>query len=73
MRCYFMQDGHIAGVEILDRAEGDEGCIKRGHALFENRRKTQSADGFEIWDQARFVFRFPPDLKVPTAKQGSSL
>lgn len=65
MRCFFMADGHIASVEMLDPAKGDEGCIRQAQTLFEGRAQKFKADGFEIWDEARLVFRYPAGLKTP--------
>jgi hypothetical protein len=55
MRCYFMLDGHIAGVEILTVASDDD-AIKQAEALF--RERSQQFAGFEIWDRSRPVYRF---------------
>jgi hypothetical protein len=57
MRCYFMQDGHIVGVEALPGLSDAE-AIDRGRELFQERRGP--ADGFEIWDMARVVIQCPP-------------
>lgn len=57
MRCYFMRDGHIRAVEILTDAS-DAAAIAQAEALFEQ-RKDEFA-GFEVWDTARFVHRYPP-------------
>ena len=67
MRCYFMKDGHITKVEMLSE-NNDEGRIKQARELFDAQGKQLGADGFEVWDGGRFVFRFPADLKTPTPK-----
>ena len=59
MRCYFMKDGHISAVEILTE-NTDEDRIARSRALFAEKGKKQMADGFEVWDGPRFVYRYPP-------------
>ena len=58
MRCYFLRDGHIAGVEILPVGLSDEEAIARAHTQASKRKGL--FDGFEVWDRARFVFRRPP-------------
>ena len=58
MRCYFMRDGHIMAVEPLDQTD-DAGRIARARELFEGKGRRDGADGFEVWDGARFVYRFP--------------
>jgi hypothetical protein len=59
MRVYFMRDGHIAGVEFLNETS-DDGRIAEAATLFESKGKPKGAEGFEVWDGARFVYRFPP-------------
>ena len=58
MRCYFMSDGHIVAVELL-AATTDEGRIAEARELFNVKGKPQGAEGFEVWDGPRFVYRFP--------------
>ncbi|MGH6990676.1 MAG: hypothetical protein ACREE3_12330 [Stellaceae bacterium] len=60
MRCYFMRDGHIAGVELLSDVS-DTAAIAEALVLFKERQDKYVA--FEIWDRARFVYRFPVDDK----------
>jgi hypothetical protein len=57
MRCYFMRDGHIVGVEALPGLS-DADAIARGRELFKERKAP--TDGFEIWDMARVVIQCPP-------------
>jgi hypothetical protein len=57
MRCYFMKDGHIAGVEFLTAAN-DEALVAQAKKFFEKKRK-DGAEGFEVWDGPRFVYRYP--------------
>lgn len=59
MRCYFMRDGHIRAVEVLTDAS-DVGAIAQALVLFKEHEDKYA--GFEIWDCARFVYRFPVDL-----------
>ncbi|HXS05550.1 MAG TPA: hypothetical protein VN723_02075 [Rhizomicrobium sp.] len=58
MRCYFMREGHIVSVEFLD-SQDDAGRIAQSKKLFDSKAKSLDADGFEVWDGARFVYRFP--------------
>ena len=58
MRCYFMQRGHVAAVEVL-AGLNDEEAIKKSRELFEE-RKSAGYEGFEVWDQARMVTQEPP-------------
>jgi len=59
MRCYFLWHGHIGGVEVLE-VTSDEEAIKQAEALFEKRKK--EFEGFEVWDCARFLYRYPVAL-----------
>ncbi|MDE1903843.1 MAG: hypothetical protein KGI46_08305 [Alphaproteobacteria bacterium] len=56
MRCYFLRDGHIGAVELLTDVS-DEAAIKEAEALFKERQDKYA--GYEVWDRARFVHRFP--------------
>ena len=60
MRCYFMKDGHILSASLLGDQDDDEGHIRQAQDLFEKVGKRLDADGFEVWNGPRFVFRFPP-------------
>lgn len=55
MRCFFIRDGHVAGVEIL-RPGDDEDLIKQGWAVFNAHPKKASFQGFQVWDLARRVY-----------------
>jgi hypothetical protein len=63
MRCYFLRDGHIAGVEVLPLGLSDEDAIAKAHAVAAKRKG--SFEGFEVWDRARFVFRGAPSNTRP--------
>jgi hypothetical protein len=52
-----MRRGHIGAVEVLC-AGADDALIEQSRALFEKRRK--ESHGFEVWDRARLVYRYPP-------------
>ena len=58
MRCYFMKDGHIAGVEYLIQTD-DEERVSEAHKIFNTKGKPRGADGFEVWDGPRFIYRYP--------------
>lgn len=48
----------------------DKDAIAKAHSLF-SERKTQF-DGFEVWDQTRFLFRHPdPDASTPQPGGGT--
>jgi hypothetical protein len=69
MRCYFMSNGHIAGVEVLTVASDDD-AIKQARALFQER--SQQFAGFEVWDRSRPVYRYPAHGSdpLPTSNGG---
>ena len=71
MRCYFMRDGHIAAVKMLTVGISDAEAIETSKALFHEREATGFYDGFEVWDQARHLYRYPP-LDGPDANAGHS-
>ncbi len=61
MRCFFMFQGHITGVEILI-VKSDEEAIARAHVLFSQhleQPQTLPFDGFEVWDRERYLYRYP--------------
>ena len=55
MRCYFIRDDHIVGVEMLPPGLSEQDAISRAHTLFAKRKGP--IDGFEVWDGARMVTR----------------
>jgi hypothetical protein len=67
MRCYFMKEGHIVAVQLLE-PDDDEGHIRQAKELFDTKGKQLDAEGFEVWVGPRFLFRFPADLKTPKVK-----
>ncbi|MDE2165622.1 MAG: hypothetical protein KGJ66_04700 [Alphaproteobacteria bacterium] len=54
-----MRDGHIAAVEVLKSRTDDKAAIKEAETLFAARKAQFS--GFEVWDRARFLYRYPSD------------
>ena len=67
MWCYFLRDGHIAGVEVLPLGVSDEDAIAGAHTLSSKRRGP--VDGFEVWDRARFVLQAAPSAETLAADQ----
>jgi hypothetical protein len=57
MRCYFLRDGHLAGVEMLPPGFSDEDAIARAHILSSKRKGP--LDGFEVWERGRAIVRHP--------------
>ncbi|MDE2166038.1 MAG: hypothetical protein KGJ66_06850 [Alphaproteobacteria bacterium] len=52
-----MRGGHIVGVEVLNTTS-DAQAVEQATKLFAARRG-EKVEGFEIWDRARFIHRFP--------------
>jgi hypothetical protein len=67
MRCFFMKDGHITAVQLLN-SDTDDGLVEQATKAFYAKGGRGAADGFEVWDGPRFVSRFPPDLITPPTK-----
>ena len=53
-----MKDGQISAVQQL-KADTDTGLIEQATKAFYERGGRSAADGFEVWDGQRFVFRYP--------------
>jgi hypothetical protein len=53
-----MKGGHIAAVEYLTETT-DDGRIAEATELFEAKGNPRGAEGFEVWDGPRFVYRYP--------------
>jgi hypothetical protein len=65
MRCYFVNDGHIAGVEMLPPGLSDKQAIERARLL--SLKRKDPFDGFEVWHRNRCVFRQPdPSTRSPS-------
>ncbi len=62
MRCYFMKAGRIASVELLS-ATTDKDRIAEARELFTLKDLPRGAEGFEVWDRDRFVYRYPEEPK----------
>ena len=58
MRCYFMKQGHIAGVEFM-HSKTDEACIAEAREAYKLNGEPRGAEGFEVWDGPRFLYRYP--------------
>jgi hypothetical protein len=68
MRCYFLNNGQVAGVETMPPGLSDKDAIGRAHVLSLKRRGP--FDGFEIWHHNRCVFKFstePRNASDPSA------
>jgi hypothetical protein len=59
-----MMHGHIAAVEFL-ASQTDEGRISESRELFEIKGRPRGAEGFEVWDGPRFVYRFAENPSGP--------
>jgi hypothetical protein len=62
MRCYFMRDGRIQAVEVIENVKDDAAAIQRAKELLAERlinKGVLQPDGFELWDRARFIQRYP--------------
>lgn len=64
MRCYLLKGGHIVAVEMLEDSD-DATCLKQAEELFALKGGHLEAEGYEVWDGRRFVFRFPANLQTP--------
>jgi hypothetical protein len=70
MRCFFLKGGHIIAVQLLN-ADTDDGLVDQAKAAFYANGGRSAADGYEVWDGKRFIFRFPSDLPTPHARDQS--
>jgi hypothetical protein len=61
MRCYLIQNGHIAAVEFLTPGP-DEALVEQGKAIFRE-RTDRPFDGFEVWDGARRLHVHPKEAE----------
>lgn len=66
MRVYYMRDGHIHGVEFL-KGSTDEERIAEARELYEGYRLGKGTDGFEVWEGARFIYRWPEPVRQPNS------
>jgi hypothetical protein len=65
MRCYFIKNAHIVGVEDLSGST-DKEAIEKAHALFADR--ADNPDGFEVWELSRIVWQ-QPKPETPSAPE----
>lgn len=56
MRCYFMRNGRIENVHLLDHGN-DEFLIEQAKRIFLEHNGFEKYDGFEVWSERRFVYR----------------
>lgn len=59
MRCYFMRQRHIADVAVLP-ALNDQEAVEKARELVEARKGRDGFEGFEVWDRARKLIKYPP-------------
>jgi hypothetical protein len=71
MRCFFMKNGRICAVDFLQGPD-DEGRIAEAMALFKSKGLAMGADGFEVWDHARFVYRFMAEGTAETQSRADA-
>jgi hypothetical protein len=67
MRCYLMKFGKIEKIRLLKVVPAalnllDAEAIKEAAILFSGFR--DEADGFEIWERERFVYRHPLPMAI---------
>jgi hypothetical protein len=62
MRCYFLRDNRIEGVEIL-RNGPDDDLIRQATELY---ARQSNMHHFEVWDGRRLVYRSEPH--TPTSQ-----
>jgi hypothetical protein len=65
MRCFFMKADRICAVDFL-KGTDDEERIAEAMELFKSKGLAMGAEGFEVWDHARFVYRFAADGTAET-------
>jgi hypothetical protein len=63
MRCDFMRDGLICAVEFR-KEPSHELRGAESLKLFAGTNHDHRADGFEVWDGARFIDRHPANFPV---------
>lgn len=64
MRCFFISKGHVGYVAFLHLGT-DEALIAQASGLFKAKREELNAEGFEVWDKSRFVYRYPETHAQP--------
>ena len=57
MRCFLMKAGRICSVDYL-LGKTDEALIEKAHEIFETKVVLIGAEGFEVWDHTRFIYRY---------------
>ena len=55
MRCYFIRNDHVVGVDMLPPGLSDQDAIAEAHKLSAKRKGP--IDGFEVWDGAHLVIK----------------
>ena len=72
MRCFFMKKGRICAVEFLHQTSDDK-RIAESMEIFKTKGLAMGAEGFEIWDHSRFVYRFVIEDGASTAQAADGL
>src|SRR5689334_22227803 len=72
MRCFFMKKGRICAVEFLHQTSDDK-RIAESMELFKTKGLAMGAEGFEVWDHTRFVYRYVPDDAAAATPAGDGL
>jgi hypothetical protein len=62
MCVYFLKHGCIAAVKVLS-GDTDHARIIEAKALFNAEDNDSGAQGFEVWDLIRFVYRYSPNIE----------
>ena len=60
MRCNLLKNGRIDFVELLQGAD-DNGLVAQGRQIFESKGKPRGAQGFEVWNGPRLIYRWPSE------------
>jgi hypothetical protein len=63
MRCFFLKNGHVVGVEMLPGLSDQEAIAKSYELFFDAPRRRY--DGFEVWQMSRFVMRHEEASSLP--------
>ena len=72
MRCFFMKNGRICAVEYLHETD-DKKRIAESMDLFRAKGLPIGAEGFEVWDHTRFIYRFVLDDTAGATPAGDGL
>jgi hypothetical protein len=68
MRCFFMKNGHLAGVEALAGMSDED--HQKSHELFAARKG--EFVGFEVWELARMLIQHPAPESIGSPDRSES-